>query len=178
VYQAVGSGTRSVFYTNARSATNFGVEIEARKNLRFVVPALDRIQGFVNATLMQSRIALSPDTRASATNLERRMVGQAPYVVNAGFTYLPAGNSASATVLYNRVGDRITAAGDKPLPDVIECARNSLDVSIRLPVAGAFSARLDGKNLLDSPYRVTQGTVTRERYRIGQTVQVGLVWRP
>lgn len=178
VYQAVGSGTRSVFYTNARSATNYGVEIEARKNLRFVVPTLDRFQGFVNATLMQSRITLSPDTRASATNLERRMVGQAPYVVNAGLTYLPAGNSASATLLYNRVGDRITAAGDKPLPDVIERARNSLDLSIRLPVAGAFSARLDGKNLLDAPYLVTQGTVTREQYRIGQTVQVGLVWRP
>lgn len=106
------------------------------------------------------------------------MVGQAPYVVNAGLTYLPAGNSASATLLFNRVGDRITAAGDKPLPDVIERARNSLDLSIRLPVAGAFSARLDGKNLLDAPNRVTQGTVTREQYRIGQTVQVGLVWRP
>ena len=178
VYQAVGSGTRSVFYTNAKSATNYGVEVEVRKNLDFLVPSLDRFQGFVNATLMQSRIALSPDTRASATNLERRMVGQAPYVVNAGLTYLALGNSASATLLYNRVGDRITAAGDKPLPDVIERARNSLDLSIRLPVSGAFSARLDGKNLLDSPYRTTQGTVTREEYRSGQIVQVGLVWRP
>lgn len=178
VYQAVGSGTRSVFHTNANSATNYGIEVEARKSLSFVVPSLDRFQGFVNATLMQSRISLSPGTRASATNLERRMVGQAPYVVNAGLTYLAIGNSASATLLYNRVGDRITAAGDKPLPDVIERARNSLDLSIRLPVAGAFSARLDGKNLLDAPYRLTQGTVTRELYRIGQTVQVGLVWRP
>jgi outer membrane receptor protein involved in Fe transport len=178
VYQAAGSGAHSVFYTNAKSATNFGVELEARKTLSFLVPSLERFQGFVNATLMQSRITLSPDTRASATNLERRMVGQAPYVVNAGLTYLALGNSASATLLYNRVGDRISAAGDKPLPDVIERARNSLDLSIRLPVAGVLSARLDGKNLLDSPYRVSQGTVTREQYRIGQTVQVGLIWRP
>ena len=178
VYQAVGSGTRSVFFTNAKSATNYGVELEARKNLAFLIPALSRFQGFVNTTLMQSRIELAADTRASATNLKRRMVGQAPYVVNAGLTYLAVGNSASATLLYNRVGDRITAAGDKPLPDVIERARNSLDLSIRLPVAGAFSARLDGKNLLDAPYRVTQGSVTREQYRVGRVVQVGLVWRP
>ena len=35
-------------------------------------------------------------------------------------------------------------------------------MSLRLPVAGAFSARIDAKNLLDAPYRTTQGTVTRE----------------
>jgi hypothetical protein len=53
-----------------------------------------------------------------------------------------------------------------------------LDLSVRLPVAGAFSARFDAKNLLDAPYRVTQGTVMREEYRIGRTVQAGLIWRP
>ena len=106
------------------------------------------------------------------------MVGQAPYVLNGGLTYLAQGNSLSATVLFNRVGPRIFAAGDRPLPDVIEEVRNSLDVSLRLPVAGAFSARIDAKNLLNDPYLVRQGTVTRERYSTGQVVQAGLVWRP
>jgi len=40
VYQAAGSGTRVVFYTNALSATNYGAEIEARKNLAVVAPFL------------------------------------------------------------------------------------------------------------------------------------------
>ena len=106
------------------------------------------------------------------------MVGQAPYVVNAGLTYLALGNSLSATALYNRVGPRITAAGDAPLPDVIEQPRDGFDLSLRLPVAGAFSARFDAKNLLDSPYVVRQGTVTRERFHFGRTVQAGIVWRP
>jgi len=106
------------------------------------------------------------------------MVGQAPYVVNAGLTYFAQSNGLSATVLYNRVGPRIYAAGDRPLPDVIEEPRNNVDVSLRLPVAGPFSARIDAKNLLDDPYLVRQGTVTREKYRTGQTVQAGLVWRP
>src|SRR6185295_19396423 len=118
------------------------------------------------------------NTRASATNTKRRMVGQAPYVVNAGLTYQAYGNSASATLLFNKVGPRIEAAGDRPLPDVIEQSRNALDLSIRLPVTGAFSARFDAKNLFDSPYRVTQGTVTRSEYRVGRTVQAGLIWRP
>ena len=178
VYQAAGSGTRVVFYTNASSATNYGAEIEARKNLAFIAPVLDRLQGFTNVTVMESRIHLAEDTRASATNRSRRMVGQAPYVLNAGLTYLAVGNSTSATLLFNRVGPRIYAAGDSPLPDVIEQPRNVLDLSIRLPVAGAFSARIDAKNLMDSPYVVQQGTVTRERYRTGQIVQAGVVWRP
>jgi TonB-dependent receptor len=178
VYQAAGSGTRVVFYTNAVSATNYGVELEGRKNLGFIVPALDRFQAFTNLTVMQSQIHLGEDTRASATNKSRRMVGQAPYVVNAGLSYLAFGNSTSATILFNRVGPRIQAAGDRPLPDVIEESRNALDFSLRLPVAGVFSARFDAKNLLDSPYNVRQGTVTREQYRFGRTVQAGVVWRP
>jgi outer membrane receptor protein involved in Fe transport len=36
VYHAAGSGTRTVFFTNARSADNFGAELEARKNLDFI----------------------------------------------------------------------------------------------------------------------------------------------
>lgn len=177
VYQAT-SGQRIVFYTNAKSATNYGIELEARKNLSFVAPMLDRFQAFTNLTVMQSDITLRADTRASATNKSRRMVGQAPYVINGGLTYMTVGNGLSATVLYNRVGERITAAGDNPLPDVVEQPRDALDFSLRLPVAGAFSARIDAKNLLDSPFVVRQGTVTREEFRAGRTVQAGLVWRP
>jgi TonB-dependent receptor len=178
VYQAAGSGTRTVFYTNAKSATNYGVEIEARKSLAFVGRTLSPFTVFSNVTAMRSEIRLGEDTRASATNLRRRMVGQAPYVINSGFTYSAREGGPSATLLYNRIGERIVAAGDRPLPDVIEQPRDVIDLSLRVPVVGALSARFDAKNLLDSPYRTIQGTVTREEYRIGRTVQAGLAWRP
>ena len=35
------------------------------------------------------------------------MVGQAPYVVNGGLTYTSTGGATNATLLYNRVGERI-----------------------------------------------------------------------
>jgi TonB-dependent receptor len=178
VYQASGSGTRTVIYTNADAATNYGIEAEVRKSLGFLTPGLNRFQVFSNVTVMQSTIDLGDSTKASATNLKRRMVGQAPYVVNAGLTYQATANGGSATLLFNRVGPRIDAAGDRPLPDVIEEARNGLDLSLRLPVTGAFSARFDAKNLFDAPFKVTQGAVTREQYRTGRTVQAGLIWRP
>jgi outer membrane receptor protein involved in Fe transport len=178
VYRAAGSGTRTVFYTNAEKADNLGVELEARKNLGFVAEALQPFSLFSNLTVMKSTIQLFKDTQASATNLSRRMVGQAPYVVNAGLTYASSSGASSATVLFNRVGDRIDAAGDSPLPDVVELARNVLDLSLRIGLTESVGFRADAKNLLDSPFRTMQGTAVRELYRSGRVIQAGFQIRP
>jgi outer membrane receptor protein involved in Fe transport len=176
VYRAV-SGTRTVFYLNADGADNYGVELEMRRSMGMFAGALSPLTAFTNVTVMQSKIKLG-ETTASATNRNRRMVGQSPYVINAGLTYAPLRGSTSATLLINRVGERIDAAGDQPLPDVIEQARTALDFSLRFPVISTLSARFDAKNLLDDPYEVTQGSVLRESYRTGRVLQLGLVWRP
>ena len=178
VYRAAGSGTRTVFYTNAESAENYGIELEMRKNLGFITPAFAPFSMFSNLTVMESKIHLFKDTEASATNLDRRMVGQAPYVINTGVSFDSRGGSTSATLLFNRVGDRIQAAGDSPLPDVIEKARNGLDLSLRVGLVGAVTARLDAKNLLDSPYETIQGTAVRELYKAGRTIQLGFQFKP
>jgi TonB-dependent receptor len=177
VYRAAGSGTRTVFYTNAESADNYGVEIEMRKHLGFVGDALAPFTVFTNLTAMKSAIHLFKDTQASATNLNRRMVGQAPYVINTGLSYATRRGGSSATLLFNRVGDRIDAAGDSPLPDVIQRARNSLDFSLRSAITPSITARVDARNLLDSPYEIIQGTATRESYHTGRTIQGGFQFR-
>jgi outer membrane receptor protein involved in Fe transport len=178
VYRAAGSGTRTVFYTNAQNADNFGVELEARKNLSFMAGALEPFSLFTNLTAMKSTIHLFKDTQASATNLSRRMVGQAPYVVNAGITYATESGASSATLLFNRVGDRIDAAGDSPLPDVVELARNVLDFSLRFGLTESVGIRADAMNILDSPFRMMQGTAVREYYRSGRVIQAGFQIRP
>jgi outer membrane receptor protein involved in Fe transport len=171
-------GTSYVFYENARSADNYGVELELRKGLGALASALEPLTFFANATVMKSQIHLFDTTTAAATNLNRRMVGQAPYVLNTGLTYLSNGGGSSATVLFNRVGERIYAAGASPMPDVLELPRNVLDLSLRQSVSSDATVRLDLKNLLDSPYDVRQGTITREYYKSGRAVQVGVQWRP
>jgi outer membrane receptor protein involved in Fe transport len=179
VYGSGSGGTSFVFYTNAKSADNFGVEVELRKDLDgWFGKAFAPFSVFSNVTVMQSQIHLYPNTQASATNLNRRMVGQAPYVINSGVSYTSGNGKTSATLLFNRVGERITAAGGTPLPDVIEQPRNVMDFSLRLALSSSVTLRTDAKNLLDSPYEVIQGTVTRESYRTGRTVQAGLQWRP
>ncbi len=171
------SGTRIVSYQNAKRANNVGVELEARSGLGKLAGALENVSVFTNATLMKSKIELRQGL-ASVTSSDRAMVGQAPYMINTGVTWTTTSGSTSATLLYNTVGARIIDAGERPLPDVKELARNVVDFSLRFPVGAGFSGRFDAKNLLDAQYRIEQGPVTRESYYTGRTFAVGFNWQP
>lgn len=171
------SGTRIITFVNAKGADNLGLELEARKFLDFINPYLANIAVTTNATVMASEIRLDA-TSASVTNANRAMVGQAPYMFNAGLQWTSNSGGTSASVLYNVVGKRITDAGEIPLPNVEELERHIVDFSLRFPVTEQISARFDAKNLLDAPYRIVQGPVTRESYRVGRGFTLGLNWRP
>jgi outer membrane receptor for ferrienterochelin and colicin len=170
------SGTRIISYLNAESARNIGVELELRKNLGSVSPKLQPWSFFANATLMDSKVTI--DAQGLAINSERAMVGQAPYVVNGGLSYLSTSGRWSGTLLYNVVGRRIVSAAENPLPNVYEEERHSLDFSLRFPVTGGLTGKVDARNLLDNETRLTQGTVTKEFYYTGRRFGIGLTWIP
>jgi TonB-dependent receptor len=176
-YNPTSTGVSIITFANAESATNYGLEFEARKELGFLSPALSPFTAFTNLTVMESEITLG-DARQGSSRDNRRLVGQAPYVVNGGLTYTSRTGAASATLLFNRVGERISAAGEGNIEDAIERPRNVVDFSLRLPVHGSLSARLDAKNLLDAQYLVQQGPALREAYRTGRTLGFGLSWQP
>jgi hypothetical protein len=172
------SGTRVTTFQNATAAVNYGAELELRKGLGFLSHRLDPLTVFSNVTVMTSEIDLSNVAETEGTVDENRaMVGQAPYVVNAGLTYTSESGGASATVLYNVVGRRIHSASLRPLPNVYEEARDVLDVSLRFPLFSSVAAKLDARNLLDAPYEITQGDVRREYYRAGRVISAGITWR-
>jgi hypothetical protein len=171
------TGANALSFVNADAAYNYGVELELRKNLLSVTPVLAPFSVFANATLMRSEIRPGNDSISSLTSAERPMVGQAPYVVNAGLVYTSAGG-VSATLLYNVVGRRIVEAGSFPLPDTYEEARQVVDASLQAPLGGRLTLKLDAKNLLDAEYRVTQGSVLRHGYTAGRSFAAGLSWQP
>jgi hypothetical protein len=172
------SGSSQQTFVNANGAQNFGLELEARKHLGVLGTWADGLVAFSNVTLMQSRIELGRQAGVSVTNQNRPMVGQAPYVVNGGLTYSTPSDRASATLLYNRVGRRIFAAGPIPLPDLYEEPRDVLDASLRLGLTEQLSLRVDARNLLDARFQITQGAVRREAYNTGRIFGLGLTWRP
>ncbi|MBK7594192.1 MAG: TonB-dependent receptor [Gemmatimonadetes bacterium] len=102
IYQGT-SGTRIITYVNAKSANNYGAEIELRKELAGLSSALKTFSIAANATVMKSTIEIDP-TSGSITSASRKMVGQAPYVLNGGLTWTHPTAPASATLLFNRVG--------------------------------------------------------------------------
>ena len=80
-------------------------------------------------------------------------------------------------MLYSAVGPRIFSAGTVPYPDVLEATRHLIDLSVRLPITERAEISLDVRNLLDAPFRLTQGPVTREGYRTGRGLTLGMRWR-
>jgi outer membrane receptor protein involved in Fe transport len=167
------SGAAAHSYINAKQAYDLGLELELRKRLDAIMPALSPVTLFANATLMRSRITPGD---SGLTSAERPLVGQAGYVLNAGLTY--SAGRWSGSVLYNLVGRRVAEAGFRPYPDVYEESRGQLDVSLQLPVTPSIMLKLDGKNLLDARTRMTQGPVDRLSYRTGRVVAFGAQWSP
>lgn len=172
------TGAAANSFVNAERADNYGVEIEARRYLDFLGETFYPFSAFVNTTLMRSTIVPGNTDISALTSADRPMVGQSEYVVNGGFTYAHPGNGPTATILYNTVGPRIFEAGVNPFPDAYEQARHMLDVSIQMPVLARTSVKLQAKNLLDAPYRIEQGGVTRLRYTAGRVLSFGLSWQP
>jgi hypothetical protein len=169
-------GQPIVSFFNAAGARNFGVELEARKGLGLLGERFEPFAVFSNVTLMQSDIEIG-EGASSNTNANRPMMGQAPWVVNAGLSYSGASSGLSATLLYSAVGARIYAAGTIPFPDIYEQPRHLVDLSLRVPMGERWTWRVDARNLLDAPFRLTQGPVTREEYRLGRQLAFGLQWR-
>jgi TonB-dependent receptor len=179
IYLGTSGSQKIGTFLNAKGATNYGVEFEARKGLGLISESLANLTAFMNATVMKSEIEIgSAALGASKVNDKRPMVGQSPYVFNVGASYTSTGGQTSITALYNLFGKRIVSAAEVPLPDVYEQPRNQLDLSIRVPFAAGLSTKLDIKNVLDAPYKVTQGTVLREYYRAGRVISAGISWRP
>lgn len=172
------SGASQLSFTNAEGAVNYGVELEGRKQLGFLHPVLAPLSGFVNATLIRSEIRTGNSRLSALTNDDRPMVGQAPYVMNAGLTYASDEGATSTTLLYNVVGKRMVSAAVMPLnQDTYELPRHVLDLSLRFPLYGQVAGKIDAKNLLGSAHEERQGDVVRYRYEPGRVFSVGLSWR-
>jgi outer membrane receptor protein involved in Fe transport len=171
------SGTLANSFVNADGANNYGIELEVRKGLDVLADGLAPFSVFANTTLMKSDIDLGANA-AGLTNVSRPMAGQSEYVVNAGLTYTGGSGALSGTLLYNVTGRRVFEAGAGGLPDSYEEARHLVDVSLHFPIAGSLSGRADGKNLLNAPFRLSQGHIVRQRYLVGRQFSLGFTWQP
>jgi TonB-dependent receptor len=123
-----GSGGASTFsYQNPQEATAYGAEVELRKKLDFV-PVLKHFTFQANASYIKSKV------KDQGFSIDRPMQGQSPYVVNVGLLYDIEKTGINATLLFNRIGERIYLVGDLTSgagsPDIYEAPRNLLDFQL------------------------------------------------
>jgi TonB-dependent receptor len=168
------AGANILSYVNAEAAANYGLELEARKNLDFAGSFMKSFTAFANVTLMKSSIAVGNDSISAATNPVRSMVGQSPYIVNAGLLW--AQKAWAASLLYNVQGQRILEAGTGGIPDAYEKPRSMLDATVQIPVLRNLTATVEARNLLNARYLFEQGGVVRQAYYSGRIFGIGFKW--
>ncbi len=149
----VSGGTDLIYsYKNAKSAYNYGVEVEIKKDLSFI-----GLQGFswsFNGALIESNVQFEDGSLEE----DRPMQGQSPYLVNTGIFYRNDRHQWNVALLYNRIGKRIVGVGrsegsdadiNNRVPDSYEMPRNSLDLSVSKKWGTHFEVKLSLRNILD-----------------------------
>ena len=178
---------RRYFYQNAVSANTLGFELEVRKGFDFISQSLKNFSFFGNYTYLQSEVVFKD---LSAGNKEikanRPLQGQSPYLINAGLQY--NGSSFNASLLYNRVGERLTLVGNDEFPNVFERPRNQLDLQLSKKVlAGQGELKINFADILNNAFyfyeNVDEATAYKEgvdrlfnAYKPGSTITVGFTY--
>jgi len=132
-------------YANANSASNYGVELELRKNLSFISDYIQNFSFIGNLSLIKSNVRLD---ESGFQEKSRPMQGQSDYVFNAGVYYESPEISLSTSLVYNKVGEKISKAGYAGLGDVIEKPRDQIDFSISKDIFDFLKVKLVVKDIL------------------------------
>ncbi len=156
-------------FKNARSARNWGLELEWRKGLGFIAEAIADLYLAGNISYINSEIAIPNEKK-------RPLQGQSPFVVNmmAGYDNIDWGTSIA--ILYNVFGKRIQIVGDSGGPDTYEQPFHQIDLVASQKLDLGFKIGLKFKNILDLPAVVTKGGKTIERYPKGREISLSVGW--
>ena len=146
-------GTYTYTFENADAATNYGIELEIKKNLAFI--GLEDFTFLFNGALIHSRVQFD----GASQEKDRPMQGQSPYLVNTGLFYNNPKSGFSAGVLYNCIGKRIVGVGrvdtsqggsvNNDIPDAYEMPRNVFDLSISQKLSEHVELKLSCRDILN-----------------------------
>ncbi len=149
----VAGGTDLIYsYMNAKSANNFGLELDIRKSLDFM--GLKDFSLSFNGALIKSKVQFEPGTKDE----NRPMQGQSPYLINTGIMYKNRPLQMDIALLYNRIGKRIIGVGrsegttgddsNSRVPHSYEMPRNSIDFSFAKKFGDHLELKFNVKDLL------------------------------
>ena len=149
----VAGGTDLIYsYKNAKSANNYGVELDIRKNLGFI--GLNDFSWSFNGALIKSKVQFEKGSKEE----NRPMQGQSPYLINTGIFYKNELLKMDIALLYNRIGKRIIGVGrsegstgddsNARVPHSYEMPRNTIDFSLAKKFGDHLELKLNVRDLL------------------------------
>lgn len=163
----VNSST-TISYFNSKSADVYGAEMEIRKTLAFISDA-----GFYKNSTLFANLAITKSEIQNPNNpnlveQKRPLVGQSPYVINAGFQHNAFHNTLSLNVLYNRLGRRIYYAGGERFPSIYESPRDVIDFQIGYKILKSKGEiKLNASDLLNQKYTFYYDYDKSKSYNMG-----------
>lgn len=181
-YTVTGGTELTYSYENAHRATNYGVELEIKKNLDFI--GLRNLSWSFNGAWIKSEVQFAE----GSLEKDRPMQGQSPYLINTGVFYQHPRIGTSAGILYNRIGKRIVGVGrssntsgndSNTVPNSYEMPRNTLDLSFGQKLGKHWEVKLSVRDLLAEKVTFKQfanvptESGTREQEQIVKLYQPG-----
>lgn len=171
-------------FVNAKSADLKGGEIEVEK----LIPLDDWIgDGWFgdrrfffkgNASFIDAESRLDPAFASGAqTNLVRRLTGQSKWIGNAQLGWETKDFAERFAVNLNYTGDRITDIGIAGAPDLFEDPPIIVGITYGRDfemAGGVWTVSLEADNLLGEDFRLSQGGLVTEAYRLGRSFSFGL----
>jgi hypothetical protein len=135
-------------FANAKSATSYGIEVDFKKNLGFM--GLNNFSLVSNVSLIRSHVQFPK----GSTEKDRALQGQSPYIINTGLFYDNKKKGWSVSLLYNVIGERITAVAQRmsssteDIPEILEMPRDLLDLSFTKKIGKGFEIKGGVKDLI------------------------------
>jgi outer membrane receptor protein involved in Fe transport len=168
VYENVGS--TQLGYTSNASATNYGIELELRKNFDFLDAAfktefLRKFSFTINYAYIISEVKLDPSISPAQIGT-RPLQGQSPYILNTSFQFFDPKSNFSAAIFLNRVGRRIAFVREKngTAPDLFENPRTVIDISMSKKLFKGLDAKFVIGDLLHQDLVFYQDNNDNKKY--------------
>lgn len=149
------NSTPDISFGNTPKANVYGAELELRKRLDFVNEQafFKNTIAYLNLTYVHSKITNLDDQ--IYLEKTRPMVGQSPYVINAGLQHTAIDNKLNLNILYNRIGKRIIQPGGQTFASAWEAPRNVLDFQVGYKVMkNKGEVKLNASDILNDPINV------------------------
>ncbi|WP_231425025.1 TonB-dependent receptor [Pedobacter sp. Leaf250] len=134
-YNQDSGSSRIVTYINSDNVNVYGIEFEFRKSLDFIsnTDFMKKTTFYTNLSLIKSKVEIN-NSGINLLRTSRPMVGQAPYIINAGLQHSFLNDRLNFNALYNKVGRRLVVAGGVLFPEIWEVPRDVIDLQLSLKV--------------------------------------------